>query len=103
MLSKQQSFNFWKRLSFFLINSTGCQRSRASNLCLLGLFKNATGCGSDPPKVVHFCRIHHKCSNIFGESIQHNSQYIFFEDGNTNITLNIENVWIQIKVMLLHK
>ncbi|KAM3398635.1 hypothetical protein P3S68_002151 [Capsicum galapagoense] len=37
---------------------------------LLGLFKNVIGCMSDPSKVVHFWRIRHGCSNIFGESEQ---------------------------------
>uniref|UniRef100_A0A0V0GZR4 Putative ovule protein n=1 Tax=Solanum chacoense TaxID=4108 RepID=A0A0V0GZR4_SOLCH len=34
---------------------------------LLGLFKNVTGCMSDPPKVVHF-QSTRQCSNIFGDS-----------------------------------
>ncbi|KAF3625915.1 putative high mobility group B protein 1-like isoform 1 [Capsicum annuum] len=37
---------------------------------LLGLFKNVIGYVSDPSKVVHFWRIRHGCSNIFGESEQ---------------------------------
>lgn len=39
------------------------------NLCLLRLFKNVDGFLSDPPEVMHFCRIQQVCGNFFREPV----------------------------------
>lgn len=50
-----------------------------SKTMLLGLFKNATRCMSDPSNILHFLTVRYECNHILRESKQHSSKTILKE------------------------